>query len=49
MHKSATDFIEAIDQHFGLPNFCIQTKCDKKTCEDRFKKSNETEEIGEEA
>jgi len=48
-HKNATDFVNAIDGEFGLPNFCIQTKCDKKTIEDRYKKANETEEIGEDA
>lgn len=36
-----------IGAEFGLPNFCIHCKADKKTIEDRFKKANETDDIGE--
>lgn len=48
-HKSATDFINALHQELGLPSFSIHCTCEKKTVEERFKKANETEEIGEEA
>lgn len=49
MHKSASDFIGFMNLHFGLPNFVINTTCDKKTAEERYKKKNETEEVPEDA
>jgi len=49
MHKTATDFIGFITHEFGNPTFVINTTCDKKTAEERYKKKNETEEIPEDA
>lgn len=48
MHNTATDFINAIHGEFGLPNFCIHCVADQKTIEDRYKKANEVDEVGEE-
>ena len=48
-HANATDFVNAIHGEFGLPNFCIHCTADQKTIEDRFKKANEVDEVGEEA
>lgn len=36
-------------KEFGLPSFSIHCQADKKTVEERYKKQNETEEIGEDA
>lgn len=49
MHKSGSEFINFAYRNFGLPTFILNTTCDKKTAEERFKKKNETEEINEEA
>jgi hypothetical protein len=49
MHKSASEFLNFAQRNFGLPTFILNTTCDKKTAEERFKKKNETEEINEEA
>ena len=49
MHKSASEFLNFAHRNFGLPTFILNTICDKKTAEERFKKKNETEEINEEA
>ena len=38
-----------MNEHFGLPTFVINTTCDKRTAEERYKKKNETEEVGEDA
>jgi len=47
-HKSAAEFLNKIGNEFGLPNFCIHCTADKKTVEDRFKKANEADDVGEE-
>jgi len=47
-HKSATEFLNKIGSEFGLPNFCIHCTADKKTVEDRYKKANEADDVGEE-
>lgn len=49
LHKSMGDFIAFANARFGMPTFAIQVTCDKKVTEDRWKKMNESEEIGEEA
>lgn len=48
-HKSADEFLQNISREFGLPNFCIHTVAEKKTIEDRFKKANEVDDVGEDA
>ena len=49
LHKSMGEFIAFANAQFGLPTFAIQVTCDKKVTEDRWKKMNEADEIGEEA
>lgn len=49
LHKTCSDFINAIHQEFGLPNFAIQCTADKKTIEERWKKANEADDVGEDA
>jgi hypothetical protein len=49
MQKTASDFIAFMSQHYGQPTFVVSTTCDKKTAEERYKKKNETEEVGEDA
>lgn len=49
LHKSIGDFLEFANGSFGLPSFAVHCTCDKKSVEERFKKANETEEIGEDA
>jgi adenylate kinase family enzyme len=49
LHKSMNEFIAFANKNFGMPTFCIHVACDKKTTEDRWKKMNESEEIGEDA
>lgn len=48
-HKDADAFFCFMYEEFGLPNFGIHCKAEKKTIEDRFKKANEVDEVGEEA
>lgn len=48
-HKTVTDFMNKIGGEFGLPSFCIHCVADKKTIEDRYKKANEADDIGEDA
>lgn len=48
-HKDASEFLNKIGGEFGLPNFCIYCHADKKTIEDRYKKANEVDDVGEEA
>lgn len=48
-HKNATEFINAINAELGLPSLAVHCTADKRTIEDRYKKANETEEIGEDA
>jgi hypothetical protein len=49
MHKTASDFIAFMSEHFGQPTFVVSTTCDRKTAEERYKKKNETEEVSEDA
>ena len=37
-----------IGGEFGIPSFCIHCVASKKTIEDRYKKANEVDDIGEE-
>jgi len=43
VHKSAMDFLNAMNQEFGLPTFAIECDCDIKVTHDRFKKKNDIE------
>lgn len=47
MHAKAEDFIAFIEQ-FGSPRFIVNCKAGTKCIEDRYKKKNEIDEIGEE-
>lgn len=47
LHKSLTEFFNFMTNACGLPSFHLHTQCDKKTAEERYKKKNETEEVGE--
>jgi len=48
-HKDADSFFINMSQEFGLPNFLIHTDASKATVNDRYKKANEVDDIGEEA
>lgn len=47
MHPNAEDFVLFIEQ-FGSPRFIINCKSNTKCLEDRYKKKNEIDELGEE-
>jgi len=48
-HKDADLFFINMSEEFGLPNFLIHTDASKATINDRYKKANEVDDIGEEA
>lgn len=47
IHKKATDFVEFAKAQFGPCSFWVNCVCDTKAIEERYKKKNETEDIGE--
>jgi hypothetical protein len=47
IHKKACDFIEFAQGQFGPCSFWVNCACETKCIEERYKKKNETEEIGE--
>jgi len=48
-HKSPAEFLSWANEQFGPPDFWLHCSCDVKQIEERYKKKNDVDEIGEEA